>query len=96
MRDPVVQLLFIRILFRFGFGNALCNDLFEALSVASVLAVFALSTSTGKEIRAKGAAHDLIELLDSKLVSVHLLDLALSLADSSGTAQSRGVTFDTD
>jgi hypothetical protein len=39
MRDPVVQLLFIRILFRLGFGNALCNDLFEALSVASVLAV---------------------------------------------------------
>jgi hypothetical protein len=49
---------------------------------------FTLSTCSRKEIRAKSASHDLVELLNTKLVSVDFLDLAFSLADGSGTTKS--------
>jgi len=57
------------------------------------LVTFALSTSAGKEVGAKSATHDLIKLLDNKLVPIDFLDLALSLANSSSTTKSRGVSL---
>jgi hypothetical protein len=55
---------------------------------------FTLGASTRKEIGAQSAAHDLVKLLDSELVSIDLLDLALSLTNSSSTAKTRGVSLD--
>jgi hypothetical protein len=60
-----------------------------------VIITFTLSASAREEIRAKSAAHDLVKLLDDKLMSIDLLDFSLSLADSSCTTEPRGVSLHT-
>lgn len=80
-----------------------------SLNVARIIAVviesfhtnshdrtFTLGASSGEEVRAQGATHDLVELLNCKLVSVNLLDFALSFSNSAGTTQARWISFDTD
>ena len=56
--------------------------------MASILAVFALHTSgVLEEVAAQSAAHDVVELLYDKFVSVQLVDLFFTLSDSTLAVQ---------
>lgn len=82
VRNPVIDLLLVRIGLGVGLADTLGDDTGVTLDVASVLAVLALHTGAAlEEIAAKGAAHDVVELALDKLVAVHLVDFLLLLTN---------------
>lgn len=86
--DAVVELGLVRIRFCVGLGDTLGDHLLVALLVARVLAVRALHTgSVLEEVAAKGASHDVIELLLDELVTVLLVDLFLALTNGTLAAE---------
>lgn len=88
VRNPVVDLLFVRVRLRVRLADTLCDDALVAFRVASVLAVLALHPSrVFEEIAAQGAAHNVVELVLDELVPVHLVDLLLPLTNSALTTK---------
>lgn len=88
MGNAVIEFLFVWIRLGIRFANTFGNHLWIALLMASVFAIFALHASrVFQEVAAKGAAHDVVELLKHEFVSVKLVDLLLALADGSFTVQ---------
>ncbi len=82
MRDAMVDLLLVRIRLGIALANALGDDTRITLCVASVLAVLALHAGRVlEEVAAKGASHNVVELVLDELMAVHLVDLLLALAD---------------
>ena len=87
--NPMVQLLFVWIGFSIRFADALRNDFCETFSMACVLAVFALHPSRiFEELSAKCTAHDAVELLLHKSVTILLLDFLFTLPDSAFAVES--------
>lgn len=71
-----------------GLGDTFGDDIDMAFLVACISAILALITrSIEQEISTKGTKHKLIETLLDKLVTVHLVDLVLALANSTLTAK---------
>lgn len=69
-------------------GDALGDDLAEAVLVAGVLAVLALhARSLEQELAAEGAEDDGVELLGDEFVTVLLVDRLLALADGALTTE---------
>ena len=88
MGDAVVDLFLVRISLGITLADTLGDNAGVALGVASVLAVLALHTSgILEEVGAERTAHDVVELLLDKLVSVHLVDFLLALADGTLATQ---------
>lgn len=84
----MINLLLIRISLRIGFTDALCNHAGVTFGVAGVLAVFALHTGGVLEkVAAKRTSHDIVKLLRYELVSEHLMDQFLTLANGSLTVK---------
>ena len=84
----MVDFFLIRISLVVRFADTLGDDLGVTLLVAGVLAVSTLHTgSVLEEISAKGAAHNVIELLRDKLVTLLLVDFLLLLTDSTLTIE---------
>lgn len=84
----MIDLLLIRISLRIGFTDALRNHAGVALRVAGVLAVLALHTGRVlQEVAAKRTSHDIVKLLRYELVSEHLVDQLLTLANGSLTVK---------
>lgn len=84
----MIDLLLIGISLRIGFTDALCNHAGVAFRMASVLAVLALHTGRVlQEVAAKRTSHDVVKLLRYELVSEHLVDQFLTLANGSLTVE---------
>lgn len=82
MRDAMVDLLLVRIGFRVALADAFGDNASVAFGMASVLAILALHPCRVlEELAAKSTAHNVVKLLLHKLVTVHLVDLLLPLAD---------------
>lgn len=63
-------------------GNALGDDLGVALFVTGITTVLALVPFSSKEELLTKSTHDgLVELALNKLMTVHFIDIALSLSD---------------
>lgn len=89
MRNAMVDLLFIWVCLCIGLADTFCNHACIALRVASVFAVFALHTRRVlEEIATQCTTHDVVELLLHELVTIHLVDLFLPLADSTLSVES--------
>ena len=69
MRDPMIDPLSVQIGLGAQFADTSANDLWVALLMASVLAIYALHASSEK-VSAKCAAHDVVEGLHCELVPV--------------------------
>lgn len=81
--NAVVEFCFVRICFRIGLGDALGNNLGVTLLVASISAIRTLHTrSIFEEVSTKGASHDVVKLLLDELVTILLVYIFLSLANS--------------
>lgn len=88
MWNTVVEFCLIRIGLGIGLSDALCDDFGVALLVASVVAVGALhASSVLEEFGTESAAHDVVELLLHKLVSILLDHILLALTDGALTTQ---------
>ena len=86
--NPVVDLLLVGVGLGVGLGNTLGDDARVALGMAEVLAILALHAGRVlEEISAEGTAHYVVELPLHKLVTVHLVDLFLALADGALAAE---------
>ncbi len=84
----MIQLFFFRIRFRVGLAYTFGNYLRIALSVAGVLAVLTLHASRiFEELFAKSTTHDIVKLLKHEFVPVQLVNLFLTLADSTFTVK---------
>lgn len=82
MRNPMVDLFFIRISLRIGFTDTLCNHATVAFRMAGVLAVLALHTGRVlQKVAAKRASHDIVKLLRHEFVTEHLMDKFFTLAN---------------
>lgn len=76
MRNPVLNLFFIRTPFIIGLRDTLCHHFLVTLPVASVLAIGTLhSRRVLEQFTAERTAHDVVELLFDKLVPIHLVNL---------------------
>lgn len=85
----MIDLLLIRISLRIGFTDALCNHAGVTFRVAGILAVLALHTGRVlQEVAAQRTSHDIVELLRHELVTEHLVDQFLTLANGSLTVKS--------
>ena len=88
MRDPVINLLFIRIGFGVGLADTLGDDLWIAILVARVLAVRALHAwSILEQIATVCTTHDVVKGLQCKLVAILLDDVFFLLTDSTLSTQ---------
>lgn len=88
MRYPVINFFFIGVGLVVRLADTLGDDFGVTLLVAGVLAVRTLHAGCVlEEISAKGAAHDVIELLRDELVTLLLVDFFLLLADSTLTVE---------
>lgn len=71
MRNPVVNLFLVWICFRVRLAYTLCDDLRVAFSVACIFAVRALHASRVlQELSAESATHNVVELLEHKLMAI--------------------------
>lgn len=88
MRDAVIDFFFIGISFVVGFTDTLCDNFRIALAMASVFTILTLHTSgIFEELSAERTAHDIVELLSDKFVSLFLVDFFFLLANSTLTIQ---------
>lgn len=88
MRNPVIELRFVWIALCVGLADALGDHLWIALFVTHIFAVCALKANgIFEQLPTEGAAHDVVELLRNKLVTVQLVDIFLSLADGTFAIQ---------
>ena len=88
VRYLVVQSLLVRVRLGVRFTDTLGDNLVIALLVASVFAVLALHACRVLEkVSAECAAHDIIELLLHKFMTILLMDLFFSLANSALSVQ---------
>lgn len=88
MWNAVVEFCLIRIGLSIGLGDALCDDFGVALLVAGVVAVGALHAGCVlEEFGTESAAHDVVELLLHKLVSILLDHVLFALTDGTLTTQ---------
>lgn len=88
MRNAMIDLLLIRISLRVGFTDTLCNHAGVTFGVAGVLAVLALHTGRVlQEVPAKCTSHNIVELLRHELVTKHLVNQLLALANGSLTVK---------
>lgn len=82
----MVDLLFVRIRFGIALADTFGDHAGIALGVAEVFAILALhARRILKELSAKSASHDVVELVLNKLVPVHLVDFLLALSDGTFT-----------
>ena len=71
MRNPMVDLLLIRIRFSIRLADTFGHDLWIALLMASILAIFTLHASGILEkISAQSTTHDVVELLYDEFVAI--------------------------
>lgn len=90
MRNSVVELCLVWIGLGVGLGDALCDDLGIAFLVASIVAVGALhACSILEKFSTESAAHDVVELLLDKLVSILLDHVLFALTDSTLTTKTK-------
>jgi len=83
MRNAMIELLFGGIRVRVGLADTFRDHLGIAFLMACILAIFALHTSgIFEEVAAERASHDVVELLNHKLMAVQLVDLFFALANS--------------
>jgi hypothetical protein len=88
MRNTVVDLLLVGIRFVVGLADTLGDDLGIALSVTGIFAVGTLHAGRiFQEITAKRTAHDVVELLGDKLVTLLFVNLLLLLSDGTLTVE---------
>jgi hypothetical protein len=88
MRDAVVDLLLVGIRLVVRLANTFRDNFGVALSVAGILAVGTLhSSSVFQEIAAKRATHDVVELLRDELVTLLLVYFLLPLSDRTLTVE---------
>lgn len=86
MRNPVVQLLLVRICLCIRFADTFRDDLCAAFLMACVLAVLALHTGRILEkVAAHRTAHDVVKLLEHKFVTIKLMYFFFPLAYSTLT-----------
>lgn len=84
----MIEFLFGGICVSVGLADTLCDYLGIAFLMACILAVFALHTSgILEEVAAERASHNVVELLNHKLMAVQLVDLFFTLANSSLTVE---------
>lgn len=90
VRNAVVDLFFVRIGFCIALADTLGDHARIAFGMAGVLAVFALHTRRVlEEISAKRTAHDVVELVLDKLVTIHLVDFLLALSNGTLSSQTK-------
>lgn len=78
----MVDFLFVGVGFVVCFADTLGDHLGITLAMASVFAVGTLHPSSVlQKVAAKGAAHNVVELLGNKFVPLFLVNLFLLLAD---------------
>lgn len=88
MRNTVVDLLFVGVRFVVGLADTLGDDLWIALSVTGIFTVGTLHAgSIFQEITTKCTAHDVVELLSDKFVTLLLVNLLLLLSDGTLTVE---------
>lgn len=84
VRDPMIDLLFIRIPLIVRLGNTLCDHFLVTFLVASVFAVGALhARRVFEEFPTKSATHDVVKLLLDEFVAIHLVNLFFARTNSS-------------
>lgn len=84
----MIELLFGGIRVSVGLADTLRDYLGIAFLMACILAVFTLHTSgILEEVAAECASHDVVELLNHKLMAVQLVDLFLALANGTLTVE---------
>lgn len=89
MWNAMIDLLFIRIRLGIGLADALGDDAGIAFGVAGITTILALHAGRVlEEFTAQGTTHDVVELLGDKLVTKHLVDLFLSLANGAFAIES--------
>lgn len=77
----MIQFLFIWVGFCVGFANALGNNLSVAFLMARILAIFTLhACRVFQKVPTESASHDVIELLEHKLMTIKFMDLFLTLS----------------
>ena len=82
----MVQLLLIGICLCIRFADTFRDHLGAAFLMACVLAVLALHTGRiFEKVSAHRTAHDVVELLEHKFVTIKLMDLFFPLANSTLT-----------
>jgi hypothetical protein len=88
MRNTVIDLLLVGIRFVVGLADTLGDDLWIALSVTGIFTVGTLHAgSIFQENTTKCTAHDVVELLGDKLVTLLLVNLLLLLSDGTLTVE---------
>lgn len=88
VRNAVVNLFLVRVGLGVALADALGDDALVAFGMASVLAVLALHTGRVlQKVTAQRTAHDIVELMLDKFVTVHLVDLFFALTDSALSAK---------
>lgn len=88
MWNTVVDLLLVGIRLVVGLADTLGDDLWIALSVTGIFAVGTLHAgSIFQEITTKRTAHDVVELLGDKLVTLLFVNLLLLLSDGTLTVE---------
>lgn len=88
MRNTVVDLLLVGIGFVVGLADTFGDNLRVALLVACILAVGTLHTrSILEKFSAQRTAHDVVELLRNKLVTLLLVNFLLLLSNGTLTVE---------
>lgn len=90
MWNSVVELCLVGIGLGVGLGDALCDDFGIAFLVTGIVAVGTLhACSILKKFGTESAAHDVVELLLHKLVSILLDHVLFALTDSTLTTETK-------
>ena len=86
--DAMIELLLVRIGFRIRFADTFGNNFRVALFMARIFAIPALHTGgVFQELPAKGTTHDVVELLEHKLMAVKFMDFFFALANGAFTVK---------
>lgn len=80
--NAVIDLFLVWIALRIRLADTFGDNACVTFSMTSVFAVFTLhSRRVFQEVATESTTHDVVELLSDKLVTIHLVDLFLSLSD---------------
>ena len=86
VRNAMIELLLIGIGFCVRLADTFCDDFGVAFLMTRVLAILALHTGRiFEEFPAKSTTHDVVELLEHKLMAVKFIDFFFALADGAFT-----------
>lgn len=88
VRNAMIELLLIGIGFRIRLADTFCDDFGVAFLMARILAILALHTGgIFEKFSAKSTTHNVVELLEHKLMAVKFIDFFFALADGAFTVK---------